>query len=60
MEDALGPSYHRAWARQFVMAELDGAKWQKFFGARSAEDAAFFDSSLQGLITAAYREAWGN
>jgi hypothetical protein len=23
MEHALGPAYHRAWAKQFVMAELD-------------------------------------
>jgi hypothetical protein len=30
MEDALGPAYHRVWARQFVMAELDG---------RTAEEA---------------------
>ena len=30
MESALGSAYHRAWARQFVMAELDG---------RTAEEA---------------------
>ncbi len=30
MEEALGPVYHRAWARQFVMAEL---------GGRTAEEA---------------------
>jgi hypothetical protein len=30
MERALGPAYHRAWASQFVMAEL---------GERTAEQA---------------------
>ena len=24
LEEALGPGYHRVWASQFVMAELDG------------------------------------
>ena len=33
MEQALGPAYHRAWASQFVMAELDGRT------AREALDA---------------------
>jgi hypothetical protein len=33
MEDALGPSYHRAWARQFVMAELDGRTAQEALDA---------------------------
>ena len=30
MEQALGPAYHRAWAHQYVMAEL---------GGRTAEEA---------------------
>ena len=30
MEEALGSAYHRAWAQQFVMAEL---------GGRTAEEA---------------------
>jgi hypothetical protein len=30
MEDALGPAYHRSWARQYVLAEL---------GSRTAQEA---------------------
>jgi hypothetical protein len=33
MEDALGPTYHRAWARQFVMAELGGRTAQEALDA---------------------------
>ena len=33
MESALGPAYHRAWARQFVMAELDGRTAQEALDA---------------------------
>jgi hypothetical protein len=33
MEDALGPAYHRAWARQFVMAELGGRTAQEALDA---------------------------
>ena len=33
MEDALGPAYHHAWARSFVMAELDGRTAQEAIDA---------------------------
>jgi hypothetical protein len=33
MEDALGPTYHRAWASQFVMAELGGRTAQEALDA---------------------------
>jgi hypothetical protein len=33
MEEALGPAYHRAWAKQFVMAELDGQTAQEALDA---------------------------
>ena len=33
MEEALGPVYHRAWARQFVMAELGGRTAQEALDA---------------------------
>ncbi len=33
MEEALGPAYHRAWARQFVMAELGGRTAQEAIDA---------------------------
>ena len=33
MEEALGPAYHRAWARQFVMAELGGRTAQEALDA---------------------------
>ena len=33
MEDALGPAYHRAWASQFVMAELGGRTAQEALDA---------------------------
>ena len=46
--------------RAGVMADLDEAVWRDRFAAGDAENAAFFDSSLAGLVTAAYREAWGN
>lgn len=29
MEDALGPAYARSWAKQFVIAELDGRTAQE-------------------------------
>lgn len=33
MEEALGPAYHRAWATQFVMAELAGRTAQEALDA---------------------------
>ena len=33
MEEALGPAYYRAWAEQFVMAELDGRTAQEALDA---------------------------
>jgi hypothetical protein len=33
MEAALGPAYFRAWASQFVMAELDGRTAQEALDA---------------------------
>jgi hypothetical protein len=33
MEDALGPAYHRAWASQYVMAELGGRTAQEALDA---------------------------
>jgi len=33
MEEALGPAYYRAWAKQFVMAELDGRTAQEALDA---------------------------
>ena len=33
MESALGAGYHRAWAGQFVMAELDGRTAQEALDA---------------------------
>jgi hypothetical protein len=33
MEGALGPTYYRAWARQFVMAELGGRTAQEALDA---------------------------
>ena len=33
METALGPAYHRAWATQFVIAELDGRTAQEALDA---------------------------
>ncbi|HET6939952.1 MAG TPA: DUF3046 domain-containing protein [Nocardioides sp.] len=33
MEEALGPTYHRAWASQFVMAELGGRTAQEALDA---------------------------
>jgi glyoxylase-like metal-dependent hydrolase (beta-lactamase superfamily II) len=46
--------------RAGVMAELDEAAWRDRFAGGDAENAAFFDASVAGLVTAAYREAWGN
>jgi hypothetical protein len=33
MEGALGPAYHRAWARQYVMADLNGRTAQEALDA---------------------------
>jgi hypothetical protein len=33
METALGPAYHQAWARQFVMADLGGRTAQEALDA---------------------------
>jgi hypothetical protein len=33
MEEALGPAYHRAWAKQFVMSELGGRTAQEALDA---------------------------
>jgi hypothetical protein len=33
MQDALGPTYYRTWARQFVMAELGGRTAQEAIDA---------------------------
>ena len=33
MEDALGPAYHQAWARQVVLAELGGRTAQEALDA---------------------------
>ena len=33
MEHALGPAYYQAWARQYVIAELDGRTAQEALDA---------------------------
>jgi hypothetical protein len=47
--------------REAVMKTLDVAAWRQKFAGDDKENRDFFDSfSMPGLVTAAYREAWGN
>lgn len=47
--------------REAVMKAVDVAGWRQKFAGDDKENRDFFDSfSMPGLVTAAYREAWGN
>ena len=47
--------------REAVMKAVDVAAWRQKFAGDDKENRDFFDSfSMPGLVTAAYREAWGN
>ena len=47
--------------REAVMNAIDVGAWRQKFAGYDKENRDFFDSfSMPGLVTAAYREAWGN
>lgn len=47
--------------REAVLKSIDVAAWRKKFGGDDKDNGDFFEGfSLAGVITAAYREAWGN
>lgn len=47
--------------REAVHKAIDMAQWRQKFAGDDKDNRDFFDTfSLPGLITAAYREAWGN
>ena len=47
--------------REAVMKAVDVAAWRQKFAGDDKENRDFFDSfSMPGLVTAAFREAWGN
>ena len=47
--------------REAVMKAVDVAAWRRKFAGDDKENREFFDGfSMPGLVTAAYREAWGN
>lgn len=47
--------------REAVMKSVDVNAWRQKFAGDDKENREFFDGfSMPGLVTAAYREAWGN
>ncbi len=47
--------------REAVMKTVDVAAWRQKFAGDDKDNREFFDGfSMPGLVTAAYREAWGN
>jgi len=47
--------------REAVMKAVDVAAWRQKFAGDDKDNREFFDGfSMPGLVTAAYREAWGN
>ena len=47
--------------REAVMKAVDVAAWRQKFAGEDKDNQKFFDGfSMPGLVTAAYREAWGN